>query len=408
MRFDKSFLKNFGVLLTGSILAQGISIICSPLMTRVFSSESIGIYTYLISVATMFMPVINLRYDMSIVTAKKEDVGALIKGGVIVGVVLSIVVSVGYSIFIVVTQKINLLLTIPFFLLLQLSYSVINTLTSYNNREKNYATISKVTVIRSMIQNFSAFFGLINSSVVTLVSFYTIGQYMGIREQSKTIRNQLKKIFMIPRDQVKDILIKEKNQALFSTPAIFFNGLSYSIITIFIEQLYGFSSVGYYSMSVRMLGIPMALISGNMSRIFFERATDSYNKIGNYSREFRNTFVILLICAIPLTLFLMIFSPSLFSFFFGENWRVAGEYVVILAPMFGVRFIVTTMTPALIIVGKQRVEFLLQLLFLMFVVISFVFTNLFGLEINMFLSSISVLFSVGYLLYILFIYKFSK
>ncbi|MBU5363900.1 lipopolysaccharide biosynthesis protein [Enterococcus devriesei] len=408
MRFDKSFFKNFGVLLTGSILAQGISIICSPLMTRVFSSESIGIYTYLISVATMFMPVINLRYDMSIVTAKKEDVGALIKGGVVVGAVLSIVVSIGYSIFIVVTQKINLLLTIPFFLLLQLSYSVINTLTSYNNREKNYATISKVTVIRSIIQNLSAFFGLINSSVFTLVSFYTVGQYMGIREQSKTIRNQLKKIFMIPRKQVKNVLIKEKNQALFSTPAIFFNGLSYSIITIFIEQLYGFSSVGYYSMSVRMLGIPMALISGNMSRIFFERATDSYNKTGNYSREFRNVFVILLICAIPLTLFLMMFSPSLFSIFFGEKWRVAGEYVVILAPMFGIRFIVTTMTPALIVVGKQRVEFLLQLLFLVFVIISFVFTNLLGLEINMFLSSISVLFSVGYLLYILFIYKFSK
>ena len=408
MKIDKSFFKNFGILLTGSLLAQVISIICSPLMTRVFSSDSIGIYTYLLSVATIFMPIINLRYDMTIVSVKNEDLYPLIKGSVIIGIVSSLIISFGYSIFIFLMHKKSLLMTIPFFLLLQISYSIINTLTGYNNREKNYVTISKVAVIRSIIQNISVFFGLINSSFIVLISFYTFGQYMGIKEQAKNIRTELKKIFMIPRDIVKEILIKERNQALFSTPAIFFNGLSYSIITIFIEQLYGFSSVGYYSMSIRMLGIPMALISGNISRIFFEQATSSYSKTGNYSKEFRSTFIILLICAIPLTLFLMVLSPSLFSFFFGEKWRVAGEYVVILAPMFGIRFIVTTMTPALIVVGKQKVEFSLQILFLIFVIISFILTKLFELKINIFLSIISILFSFVYLLYILFIYKFSK
>ncbi|MBO6405285.1 lipopolysaccharide biosynthesis protein, partial [Enterococcus faecalis] len=187
--------------------------------------------------------------------------------------------------------------------------------------------------------------GFINNSVSILLLFYSIGQFAGVREQMKTLKPNLKIIWDIPIYNVKQVLKKEYKQPIYSTPAIFFNGLAYSLITIFMEKLYDFSTVGFYSIAIRMLGIPIALIAGNVSKVFFERATTIYHKEFNFRKEYKQTLVLLLIIAIPMTIFLMLFSPILFSIFFGKSWNIAGEYVVILAPMFGIRFIVTTGAP---------------------------------------------------------------
>ena len=63
-----SFLKNIALLASGSVIAQGIAVICSPVLTRLYSAEEIGIYSYLIAMVSTFTAVINFRYDMAIVT----------------------------------------------------------------------------------------------------------------------------------------------------------------------------------------------------------------------------------------------------------------------------------------------------------------------------------------------------
>ncbi|MGX7132235.1 lipopolysaccharide biosynthesis protein [Enterococcus songbeiensis] len=409
MRLDSKYLKSLVVLFSGSLIAQGISIIFAPVMTRAFSAENIGIYTYLLSAATIFMPVINLRYDMSVISVEDREVFPLIKGSLIIGTVLSSVISIGYGCYIVGTNNTKLFSTIPFFFLLLVSYSLINVFTAYNNKERNYKLISKVAIIRSIFQNgIVSMIGLFYNGIITLLLFYSIGQFAGVSEQAKSLRSRFKEIRTIPFSKVQEILKKEYKQPVYSTPAIFFNGLSYSLITIFIEQLFDFSAVGFYSISVRMLGIPLALISGNVSRIFFERATATYHSKSNFKKEFKQTFLLQLAISIPMTIFLMLFSPTLFSFFFGNSWRVAGEYVVILAPMFGIRFIVTTVSPALIIVGKQKLDLLLQLMFMIVIISIYFIIKISNLDILVFLKLISFFFSIVYLGYLWFIYQFSK
>ena len=59
----------------GTILAQTINIIAQPILTRIFSAEILGIYTYLISLATMIIPVASLKLDMLIVS-EPDDIEA--------------------------------------------------------------------------------------------------------------------------------------------------------------------------------------------------------------------------------------------------------------------------------------------------------------------------------------------
>ena len=56
----------------GTVLAQMINIVAQPILTRIFPAETLGIYTYIISLATMIIPVASLKLDMLIVSESDD------------------------------------------------------------------------------------------------------------------------------------------------------------------------------------------------------------------------------------------------------------------------------------------------------------------------------------------------
>lgn len=67
---NNSFFKSILLLTSGSFFAQVITTLSLPILTRVFEPDVIGMNTYIISVAAIFLSVINGRYDVAIVTEK--------------------------------------------------------------------------------------------------------------------------------------------------------------------------------------------------------------------------------------------------------------------------------------------------------------------------------------------------
>ena len=52
-RFAKSdFIKSIGTLVSGSILAQVVTLLCSPILTRLYSTSDFGVFTFVISIVT--------------------------------------------------------------------------------------------------------------------------------------------------------------------------------------------------------------------------------------------------------------------------------------------------------------------------------------------------------------------
>ena len=109
-----------------------------------------------------------------------------------------------------------------------------------------------------------------------------------------------------------------------------------------------------------------------------------------------------------MVIILYIVSPTLCEWFLGKGWGVSGDYIRILAPMFGVRFVTSALSPALIIVNKQKFEFLLQLLFLLFNLASYIVAKVFNLDIAGFLIIVNLLFSFAYALYLFMVFRYSN
>ena len=78
--FKSNFFTSISLLAFGSIIAQIVCFFLLPLITRIYSPEEFAVFTYILSVATIFMGIINCRYDLIIVKVRtNQEVFSLIK-----------------------------------------------------------------------------------------------------------------------------------------------------------------------------------------------------------------------------------------------------------------------------------------------------------------------------------------
>ena len=155
-----------------------------------------------------------------------------------------------------------------------------------------------------------------------------------------------------------------------------------------------------------MLGVPLSLVCNSTSKAYFEKAAREHDETGNFHKTFLQTSLFLLAIAIPMTAALMILAPWAFELFFGKGWGISGEYVRYLAPMFGLRLIVSSLTPTMIICNKQRTELIIQILFVVASCAAYV-VGKFMNSIKLFLLGITVLYTIVYVLYYLYMLKLS-
>lgn len=396
----------------GSLIAQIISIVVSPITTRIYTAEQLGIYTLLLTVVTLFGPILSAKMDMAIVTEKNDrNMYAAIVLSTIINIILSVITTIIYTIYIIITNQFSdefiWYIFIIFICLILTGFS--NILSSYNNRNKDYDIISKVYVIRTLIQNFGlVIFGIMKFSITGMLLSQAIGSFVGLGKQSEKLWPNLNQIKQITKEDIKAVLRNNYKLITYTTPATLCNSASYSLINFFITALYGSTVFGYYSISYRILGLPLHIISTNVAKVFFERANTEINTKGSFSEIFKRTSLLIAGIAIPMVLILIFFAPILCQIVYGKDWISAGRFVQILVFMFGIRMIVSTISPGLIIAKKQAAEMKMQIALLMASIFTYAVCKFFKLNIYIFLIIITILYSIIYLIIYVFIYKISR
>ncbi|MCX4167990.1 oligosaccharide flippase family protein [Enterococcus casseliflavus] len=406
------FFKSIFQLAAGSIIAQIITIISSPLLTRIYSVENMGIYALLLSIVSIFGSVINGKYDYAIVATKKEaDIPKLIHSGILFSLFSLILISGGLTIYLYFNEMLwkQLGLWVYLTILMLFINGIVNILNALSNREKKYKIISEVYVRRTLVQNLLLLIlGFFNFGPIGMMFSQLLGNLTAVKKQREGIK---KKYTLFKNFNYKSTLLnmfEYKSFPLYTVPANFVNNLSYSILNFFISSSFGLTSLGLYSMTYKILGLPLSLVSVNVSKVFFREAAEEYKDTGTYHKALKKSSLFLLFIAIPMFIVLFFFSPFLFKLFFGEAWEQSGNYAQILAPLFSVRLIVGSLTPAFIICGKQKVELLFQCLFLISTVLSFLLTVFYPVSIEIFLSVYSISNMLIYLMLFVLIYKLGK
>lgn len=356
--------KNIFKLLSGNILAQLITILFIPVITRLFSPADFGQYTLFIAILGFFGVISCLRYEIAIsIPEKKQDAIHLVIGGsyILIGMVFisSIMVALAGLLFPFEIGKLGLtnnLKYIPLGLLLLGTY---NLLSYYALREKNYSIVAQTKVAQVSFISLSQIL-FHNFGAKALILGYVIGQTVG----SISLFRKLKKDLFVTKisfKKIKELLIEHKNFPLYSTWGAMLNNLGQSVPIVLFSLFFGAKIAGLYALSYRLLVVPLGTISSAVSSYFFSIARE---QIANKKID-TTIFQIISILSklsLPFFLVLLFLNKDIYSLIFGDKWGEVSTFVKILVPWLGCVFIISPISMFMEILGRQGENLTFQII----------------------------------------------
>lgn len=405
MRLNKFIGDSFLMILSSGI-AQVILIITTPIITRLYSPAEFGEFTIFSNIAMILIPIINARYDLLIVNAKNDRSANILSQ---ISFLISLLILLILIPILAISAWLypNFILDFIFIIIMLFLVSLTNIFTNYLNKERKYKVLSLINVFRAgSMALLQIIFGLLSLGSLGLIIGFSLSYITGITLGYKTF----KKHFNIVRnkEETKALFLENKNQLVYSTPSILLNSLSFLVVVFFIGILYTNTEVGIYGMAIRVLGIPVTIISLGLSKIFMQQANDYYIERGNFRNlllKFSSTLVIVsIILYVPLYLF----SEELVNILLGHSWVDAITVIKIVIPLFVIRLIVSTVSLSVIVLQKQQLELILQALFLIGTTVTFVISKMLNLTFLNFVSINTAVLIVSYMIFFIALYYFAK
>lgn len=405
MRLNKFIGDSFLMILSSGI-AQVILITTTPIITRLYSPTEFGEFTIFSNIAMILIPIINARYDLLIVNTKNDrSANILSQISFLISLLILLILIPIFAISAWLYP--NFILDFIFIIIMLFLVSLTNIFTNYLNKERKYKVLSLINVFRAgSMALLQIIFGLLALGSLGLIIGFSLSYIAGITLGYKTF----KKHFNIVRDkeETKALFLENKNQLVYSTPSILLNSLSFSVVVFFIGILYTNTEVGIYGMAIRVLGIPVTIISLGLSKIFMQQANDYYIEYGNFRNLLLKFSSILVIVSIILYVPLYLFSEELVNILLGHSWVDAITVIKIVIPLFVIRLIVSTVSLSVIVLQKQQLELILQALFLIGTTATFVISKMLNLTFLNFVSINTVVLIVSYMIFFIALYYFAK
>lgn len=405
------YLRSILLLTSGSMLGQVIGFVGSMIMTRIYTASEIGIMTTVVSFSGIFAPVINGRFDFALVKERRDKyIFALVKLSIYIGVVLSLFISLGSFIYFTgIDGFISPFVSVVFVFFILVIQVFSNVFKSYNNNIGDFKTMTSVIVMRRFAEEVSmTVFGLLGWKAIGLLVSRVIGQYFGMKREIKNIKKKFINILSVQRKDMVEAYNIHKRQLYYSAPAALMNAGSYSLISLVIGKFFGLEVLGVYAISFAVLGLPLSVISGNVSKVYFSEASKEYAKKGVFNESTNKTLIFLILFGIILFFVMYYLFPMIVPFIYGDKYEMSGFMIRILSPMFAIRFVSSAINTGLIVCNKQNFELIIQLLFMISVALLAILCNYRFLSITTFLLGVSVSYSIVYLINLISICYFSK
>ncbi|MBO1511771.1 lipopolysaccharide biosynthesis protein [Metabacillus bambusae] len=385
------FNKNVLTLLSGTMVAQGIPIAISPILTRLYTPNDFGVLALIVAISAVFGSIANARYEIAIVLPEKdEDAINLTALSVLVALALS------FSLFAIIVLFHNPILSmlgnenISFWLymtpVIVFFIGLFNTLNFLNTRFKQYKFVARAKMYKAVVSAaIQVIAGLIKPNVHGLVGGQLSAHIFGNGSLLIRLMKNKELLAKIKFTEMKRLAKEYINFPKYSMWAVLANNLSQNIISIFISMLFSTITLGFYSLVNRILATPSLLIGTSIGQVFFQQATAEKNKHGHSIKTYKSTMKKLLYLAIPAYVIMFVFIEDVIIIVFGEDWSTAGQYAQIMMPLFFFRFITSPVSTIVSVYQKNGIDLAIQFSMLFITAIDFVIALFFHLNVEEFL-----------------------
>ena len=398
------FERNLAVLAGGSAAAQAITVLLSPLQTRLYSPADYGMFGVFSSLLAVLGVPIALRYELAIPAPRGEHKAATVLVlALTVGLTLSVVAGMACGLFgPALARAVGSPTLAPYLWLLGPALALTTTYAALNYwavRHGAYPIISRTRLSQAVGgATVTIGSGLAGLTPLGLFLGNLVSQGAGIGSLGRFFLSGDPAVRARPtRADLRACAREYRDYARFSAPASLLNSAGLYATPVLLSATLGPAVAGLYGVGQRALVVPFNLVGAAVAQIFFSEASRVYReRPADLGALFDRTTRRLLVLGLVPAVLAMVAGPLLFGVIFGERWHRAGIYVAVLVPLAFSQFLVSPVSMVATVCGRQRVQLILDALRLVTIVAAVLVPHALGLDD---LGVVAVFSGAGTLMY---------
>lgn len=352
------FLRHIVTLLTGTAAAQVLMLLLTPVLSRLYSPEAYGLFSLYSSIVATVTVVAALRYDMAIMLPKLDADAKVLKKGVtrlilLVSITATLVCGIGAPLIADALGKPELA---PWLWLVGLSVftlAEISAMTYWLNRRSDYKAIGINRVLQSggtAVAQLGLALGKLGG-VGGLILGTLLGQsaaLLTLRHKGRDVREDLAE----SDASIRGLFGRYRRMPLLNGPNALLDAVRTNGINLLIGIMYSGPLLGQFYMAWKLLEVPLGLINGALSQVFFQRlAVMERGSMFAFAKS--SVFRSAVLGVIPFGLIYWL-SPWAFPVVLGAQWADAGLIARALVPWLFMSLITSPISTIFVVTETQH------------------------------------------------------
>lgn len=359
---DGGLAKAVSMLVGSTVLGQLASLAAAPVLTRLYTPEDFGLLTVFVAVVALGTVVASLQLHNAVLIPDRSDEASVMLR-------VSLWLALGVSAFVVIPLLVfgerlpESLRLPPQFVWWAaagiLLASVLEASTMWGTRQTAYGAVawgrSTEGVSKPLAQIVAGFSGF--GGPLGLIGGTIVGRAGGVAAIWTALwRN---KQGTTPRVEdtppAKSLVHRFRSFVYFSAPGALLNTGGLQAAPLLLAFYYDPAIAGLFALCQRMVALPSVFLGRAVGEVYTgELARRLREEPGALAPLFRRTWLQLLAFSALPALVLLAFGPRLFELVFGPEWREAGVYAQVLAPMLVVQVAAVPVSKTLHVLERQR------------------------------------------------------
>ncbi len=333
------FARGVAILAGGSAVGQGIVIVSSPLIARLYEPSDFGVLAVYSSVISILLVIASWRYELAIPLPDSDETASalvLLCFGILAGMTALVAAFVYFFGFFLV-RWLNAPLLQPYLWLLPIgvagagAYQILNY---WAVRKKAFGEIARTRLTQS-IGKVVTQVGMwwLGMGTVGLLAADEVGRAGGVGSLAIAARNT-GIAWRGAGAHVTHVAGRYIKFPIVTTWAGLFNISSLQLPALLLSAKFGPETTGYYSLGFRLLGAPLALVGVSIGQVLLARAAQIADEHAKVRAITERSALVLFGVGLPPFIAVGLAGRTMFSVVFGPEWSTAGYYAQLLAPWF--------------------------------------------------------------------------
>ena len=346
-RLSDAAKRRFGGVLSlvrGTALAQVVFVLVTPILTRVYSAEELGIFGVYAAVVVIASRVVGLRYEMAAPLPRRDEValhlvwltmlvslGMLIAAGLLYAFAID---GLGLS-----GESHPLQSHVPVVLAGILMFVLNGALSMWYIRKKEFGTVANSRMINALLLALFQLAGFLSpAKLLVLLGAYPLALAISNFYLLRRLDWQLARYRRSRARLLVTLAGRYRKFPLYTTPTSTISELTQSLPLFVLSIFFGNVQVGYFFMARRIGLVPTSIVGRAISQVNHAEMLEHHRNGVLGDVLLRQIHLLQWVSIVPAVV-LAVLAPTICERLLGDEWGVAGQYLQLMTPYVVVHFV---------------------------------------------------------------------